>query len=71
MATSNVTELRHQVEAFGGGDAYAQYFFYQKVAPAIKSILSNTDGVFADLFKEFTGTAAGKAAVSPTATAKE
>lgn len=45
--------LRRQVEAFGDGDAYAQYFFYQKVAPAMKSILTNTDGPFADLFKQF------------------
>ncbi len=44
--------LRQQVEAFGNGDAYAQYFFLQKLAPAIKSILTNTDGPFADLFKE-------------------
>jgi regulator of protease activity HflC (stomatin/prohibitin superfamily) len=46
--------LRQQVLAFGDGDAYAQYFFYLKVAPAIKSILTNTDGPFADLFKGFT-----------------
>ena len=26
------------------GDAYAQFFFYQKVAPSMKSILTNTDG---------------------------
>ena len=45
--------LRQQVEAFGDGTAYARYFFYQKVAPSMKSILSNTDGVFADLFKQY------------------
>jgi regulator of protease activity HflC (stomatin/prohibitin superfamily) len=45
--------LRHQVEAFGDGTSYARYFFYQKVAPSMKSILTNTDGVFADLFKQF------------------
>ena len=47
--------LRQQVAAFGDGNAYAQYFFYQKVAPAIKTILTNTDGPFAELFKDFTG----------------
>lgn len=45
--------LRRTVEAFGGGEAYARYFFYQQVAPSMKSILSNTDGPFADLFKQF------------------
>ncbi len=46
--------LRQQVSAFGDGNAYAQYFFFQKVSPAIKTILTNTDGPFADLFKQFT-----------------
>lgn len=45
--------LRQQVTAFGGGDSYARYFFYQKVAPSMKTILSNTEGPFADLFKQF------------------
>lgn len=45
--------LRQQVAAFGDGDGYARYFFYQKVAPSIKTILTNTDGPFADLFKQF------------------
>ncbi len=45
--------LQAAVEAFGDGYNYAQYFFVQKVAPSIESILSNTDGPFADIFKEF------------------
>ena len=45
--------LRDQVQAFGGGDGYARYVFYQKVAPSLKSILANTDGPFADVFKQF------------------
>ena len=45
--------LRQQIAAFGGGDAYARFFFYQRIAPSIKSILSNTEGPFADLFKQF------------------
>jgi regulator of protease activity HflC (stomatin/prohibitin superfamily) len=46
--------LRQQVQAFGGdGRAYAQYMFYQQVAPSIKSILTNSDGPFADVFKQY------------------
>jgi regulator of protease activity HflC (stomatin/prohibitin superfamily) len=45
--------LRQQIAAFGDGDTYARYFFYQQVAPSIKSILTNTDGPFADIFKQF------------------
>jgi len=45
--------LREQVQAFGGGDAYARNFFYLKVAPAVKSILTNTEGPFADVFRQF------------------
>jgi regulator of protease activity HflC (stomatin/prohibitin superfamily) len=46
--------LRQQVQAFGGdGRAYAQYFFYQQVAPSIKSILTDSDGPFADIFKQY------------------
>jgi hypothetical protein len=44
--------LRQQVAAFGDGNAYAQYFFYQKLAPSVKSILTNTEGPFADLFHQ-------------------
>ncbi len=46
--------LRQQVAAFGDGTAYAQYFFYQKVAPSIQTILATTDGPFADIFRQFT-----------------
>jgi len=45
--------LAMAVKAFGDGETYAQLFFIQKVAPAIKSILSNTDGPFAEIFKQF------------------
>jgi regulator of protease activity HflC (stomatin/prohibitin superfamily) len=37
--------------AFGGGDKYAQYLLTQRFAPAIKSIWSNTDGFFTNMFK--------------------
>ena len=43
--------LREAVQAFGGGDEYAQYFFYQKLAPALKTVLDSTDGPFAEIFR--------------------
>lgn len=46
--------LRATVNAFGDGQTYARYMFLQKVAPAMHSILTNTDGPFSDIFYEFT-----------------
>jgi regulator of protease activity HflC (stomatin/prohibitin superfamily) len=46
--------LRQTILAFGDGDTYARYIFNQKIAPSIKSIMTNSDGPFADLFKQFT-----------------
>lgn len=43
--------LAEAVAAFGGGDAYAQYFFYQRLAPALKSVLASTDGPFAEILR--------------------
>lgn len=45
--------LADAVAAFGGGDVYAQHFFLQKIAPAIRSVLSNTEGPMADIFRQF------------------
>jgi regulator of protease activity HflC (stomatin/prohibitin superfamily) len=45
--------LKRAVNAFGDGTTYAQQFFLQRVAPSIRSILSNTEGPFADIFKQF------------------
>jgi regulator of protease activity HflC (stomatin/prohibitin superfamily) len=45
--------LKNAVDAFGDGMTYAQHFFFQKVAPAMQTILSNTEGPFADVFKSF------------------
>jgi regulator of protease activity HflC (stomatin/prohibitin superfamily) len=45
--------LRREVAAFGDGESYAQYFFYLKLAPSIRSILSNTEGTFAEVFNQF------------------
>jgi regulator of protease activity HflC (stomatin/prohibitin superfamily) len=46
--------LRDAVQAFGDGQTYAQYFLYQKLAPALKSVLASTDGPFADVFRTLT-----------------
>lgn len=43
--------LREAVSAFGGGEAYAQFFFYQRLAPALKSVLANTEGSFTEVFR--------------------
>jgi regulator of protease activity HflC (stomatin/prohibitin superfamily) len=40
-------------EAFGDGATYVQYLYFQKIAPALTYILSNTEGPFADIFKKF------------------
>jgi regulator of protease activity HflC (stomatin/prohibitin superfamily) len=45
--------LAQQVSAFGDGTAYAQYFFNQKLAGSVKTILTNTDGPMGELFKQF------------------
>ncbi|NOX58632.1 MAG: hypothetical protein GXP29_07210 [Planctomycetes bacterium] len=45
--------LKNAVDAFGGGMVYAQHFFLRKVAPSIQSVLSNTEGPFADIFRSF------------------
>jgi len=45
--------LSRAVAAFGDGNTYAQQFFLKKIAPSIQSILSNTDGPFAEIFKQF------------------
>jgi len=50
--------LRAAVNAFGDGMTYAQQFYYQKVAPSIQSILTTTDGPFADIFRDFQTTGA-------------
>ncbi len=44
--------LAQAVAAFGSGDAYAQYHLYQKLAPAVKSVLASTDGPFGDIFRQ-------------------
>lgn len=45
--------LKSAVNAFGDGYLYAQHFFYQKVAPSVREILTTTDGPLADVFRDF------------------
>ncbi len=45
--------LKSAVAAFGDGLTYAQHFYLQKVAPSIQSVLSNTEGPFAEIFNSF------------------
>lgn len=45
--------LKAAVAAFGDGNTYAQHFFLQRTAPSIRTILSNTEGPFAEIFKQF------------------
>lgn len=47
--------LAEAVNAFGDGESYAQFFFYQKLAPAMKNVLDSTDGPFADIFRALSG----------------
>lgn len=51
---AQVAGIRQSVDAFGGGEKYAQYLLAGRLAPSIKSIWSNTDGPFADIFKSIT-----------------
>ena len=44
--------LERAVAAFGDGTTYAQQFFLQRIAPSIRTILGNTDGPFAEIFKQ-------------------
>ena len=69
--TAEAEPLRQQVAAFGGdGNAYARYFFYQKIAPSIKTILTDTDGPFGEIFRQYTGAAPG-ASQPPAPVAKD
>jgi regulator of protease activity HflC (stomatin/prohibitin superfamily) len=45
--------IRSARSAFGDGEAYARYLFLRKVAPAIKQVISNTEGPFLDIFRTF------------------
>lgn len=51
--------LRDAVSAFGDGESYAQYFFYQKLAPSLKSVLDSTEGPFAEIFRSLANAKGG------------
>ena len=64
-AAAEVVLLKYEAEtqplgdaimAFGDGEVYAQYFFYQKLGPALKSVLASTEGPFAEIFRSLTAT---------------
>ena len=57
--------LAEAVRAFGGGNAYAQYFFYQKLGPALKSVLASTEGPFAEIFRSLSREGGGPLPVMP------
>ncbi len=44
--------LARAVRAFGDGTTYAQQFYLKRIAPSIRTILSNTEGPFAEIFKQ-------------------
>ncbi len=60
-ADSTVMMLQNQAEAkglevaaaaFGGGELFSRYLFLSRLAPSLDSVLSNTDGPFAELLQE-------------------
>ena len=63
-AKAEAEPLAEAVRAFGGGEMYAQYFFYQQLSPALKSVLADTNGPFADIFRTLS-TAEGGAPLPP------
>ncbi len=50
--TAEANALRSIVLPFGNGSAYARYLYLSKVAPNIQSILSSTEGPFAEPFRD-------------------
>lgn len=54
-----------KVSAFGLGEKYAEYQLITKISPSIVHILSNTEGVFADLFERFASISAKQQTSSP------
>lgn len=58
--TAEASGIRVARNAFGDGDSYVRYLFQEKVGPSIKYVLSNTDGPFVDIFKQFNASQAPK-----------
>lgn len=57
--------LAAAVAAFGDGMTYARNQYLQKVAPSIKTVLTNTDGPLADVFRAFQYSTPSGQTVSP------
>jgi regulator of protease activity HflC (stomatin/prohibitin superfamily) len=59
--------VQASISAFGSGEKYAQYLMTMRFAPAIRSIWSNTDGAFANIFQNLATRrdGAGGAATQP------
>jgi SPFH domain / Band 7 family len=51
---AQVAGIHDNVDAFGGGEKYAQYLLATRLAPSIRSIWSNTEGSFAEMFRTIT-----------------
>jgi hypothetical protein len=61
--------LQDAIGAFGDGETYAQFYFYQKLAPAVRSVLASTDGAFGDIFRALSATSPGRPPVPKPASA--
>ncbi len=44
--------LAAAVKAFGDGQAYAQFLYFQKLAPALHSLMATSDGPFSEVFRQ-------------------
>lgn len=51
--------IRAARQAFGDPEGYVRYLFLQKVGPSFKEILTNTEGPFIEIFRQF-GTPMGQ-----------
>ena len=58
---AEATGIKNARSAFGDGESYVRYLFLKKVAPAMQTVVSNTDGPFVDVFRAF----APKAGAAP------
>ena len=79
-AEASVTVMKHVAEAeavkakigaFGTGAKYAEYQLITKFSPSIRRVLSNTEGLFADLFERFARTGAADGAGADKAKGRE
>jgi regulator of protease activity HflC (stomatin/prohibitin superfamily) len=64
--TAEAEAVKAKVAAFVTGEKYAEHQLIVKFSPGIRRILSNTEGLFAELFERFARTgASGKAPTAP------